>query len=70
MSHVSNSEIHDSLRPLHQAPAEAGTTRAARWLGAPVSTGRRYALSTATLSILGWEREQAVIERWNDTTEY
>ena len=43
---------------------------AARWLGAPVSTGRRYALSTATLSILGWEREQAVIERWNDTTEY
>ena len=43
---------------------------AARWLGGPLSTGRLYALATATLSILGWEREQAVIERWNDTTEY
>ena len=43
---------------------------AARWLGQPPSEGHLFALSTATLSILGWEREQAVIERWNDTTEY
>lgn len=43
---------------------------AARWLGAAPSMGRRFALSTATLSILGWERETPVIERWNDTTEY
>lgn len=43
---------------------------AARWLGAPPSKGQMFALSTATLSILGWEREQPVIERWNDTTEY
>lgn len=43
---------------------------AARWLGAPPATGNQFALSTATLSILGWEREQPVIERWNDTTEY
>ena len=43
---------------------------AARWIGEPPAKGRIFALSTATLSILGWEREQAVVERWNDTTEY
>jgi probable phosphoglycerate mutase len=43
---------------------------AARWLDEPPTDGQLFALSTATLSILGWEREQAVIERWNDTTEY
>jgi probable phosphoglycerate mutase len=43
---------------------------AARWLGVPPTKGQLFALSTATLSILGWEREAPVIERWNDTTEY
>jgi hypothetical protein len=32
----------------------------------PPDTGRLFALSTATVSVLGWEREQPVIERWNE----
>ncbi len=39
----------------------------ARWLDLPVRDGRLFELDTATVSVLGWEREQAVIERWNMT---
>lgn len=39
---------------------------AARWLEMSPAEGRHFALDTATISILGWEREEPVIERWNE----
>jgi probable phosphoglycerate mutase len=38
---------------------------AARWIGLPAVNGGNLLLDTATVSILGWEREDAAIRRWN-----
>ena len=38
---------------------------AARWLGLPPADGRFFLLGTATISVLGWERETSAIARWN-----
>lgn len=40
---------------------------AACWLGRPAGDGRFYALDAGSISVLGHEREQPVIVRWNDT---
>ena len=41
---------------------------AARWLGLDATDGRLFLLSPASISVLGWEREQPVITLWNQVT--
>jgi broad specificity phosphatase PhoE len=38
---------------------------AARWASEEPAFGRHLTLDTATLSVLGWEREARAIDRWN-----
>jgi probable phosphoglycerate mutase len=38
---------------------------AARWIALPPEDGARFALEPARLSMLGYEREVAVVREWN-----
>jgi broad specificity phosphatase PhoE len=39
---------------------------AARWLQMQVAAGARFALRAGAISVLGFERETEVLQRWND----
>jgi probable phosphoglycerate mutase len=41
----------------------------ARWLGLPASSGALFALDTASVCELGFERENRVVWKWNVTRE-
>lgn len=42
----------------------------ARWIGQPVSFGRHILSSTASISILSYDRKAPVIHSLNDTSHY
>ncbi len=56
---------HEHERVLVFGHGHALRALAARWIGQPVTEGRRFKLDTATVSILGHERETPVVLRWN-----
>jgi len=37
----------------------------ARWIGVPITAGTHLMLSTASVSVLGYERESPVLRLWN-----
>ena len=40
---------------------------AARWIGLEARGGSHFALGTGSVSVLGWERETRVVNKWNQT---
>lgn len=55
----------DGGRVLVFSHGHASRALAARWLGLPVQDGRLFLLGTATVSVLGYERDVPAVARWN-----
>ena len=58
-------ETEDVLRVALFAHAHILRILAARWVGLAPRDGRLFVLGTGSVSVLGWERETRVIQRWN-----
>ena len=54
-----------SGRVLVFSHGHASRALTARWLDLPVQDGRLFKLGTATVSVLAYEHESPVVERWN-----
>ena len=42
------------------------TALAVRWIGLPLEHGKRFRISTGSIGILRWKRENRVLDLWND----
>ena len=62
---VSRAPRRPTARSRSSRTATSCACSARGWVGSPSSGGALLALDTATLSVLGYEREQRVIRVWN-----
>ena len=58
-------ETEDVARVALFAHAHILRILAARWIGLEAREGCRFVLGTGSVSVLGWEKETRVVERWN-----
>ncbi len=69
---AAGASMSGSGHPAHDGPilafAHGHVLRvlAARWLERPPTDGGMFSLSTATVSVLGWEHGAPVVVRWNE----
>jgi len=65
MGHPPPPETDDTARVALFAHAHILRILAARWIGLAPRDGSLLVLGTGSVSVLGWERETRVIQRWN-----
>jgi len=58
-------ETEDVVRVALFAHAHILRILAARWIGLGPRGGSLFALGTGSVSVLGWEKETRVVQRWN-----
>ena len=58
-------EVRRTGRVLVFGHGHASRVLTARWLDLDAEDGRHFVLHTATVSVLGWERDSPAVLRWN-----